>query len=81
VPDGVFAPNTRIVTARLRLPSAAECARFERESFGALSQMLAGLPEEARAAVWDEVETGLRQFAEPNGFDAPSEFVVGVGQR
>ncbi len=30
------------VPAPLRLPSAAECVRFERESFGALHQMLAG---------------------------------------
>jgi hypothetical protein len=31
--------------------------RFERESFGALHQMLAGLPAEQRPAVWDEIET------------------------
>ena len=34
-----------VLAAPLRLPSAAECVRFERESFGALHQMLAGLDE------------------------------------
>ena len=66
---------------RLRLPSTAECVRFERESFGALSQMLAELPEKTRAAVWEDVAKGLRQFEGPNGFDAPSELIIGVGQR
>jgi SAM-dependent methyltransferase len=37
--------EVRRVDAPLRLPSAAECLRFEQESFGALHQMLAGLDE------------------------------------
>ena len=37
--------ETRIVQAPLRMPSVAACLQFERESFGALHQMLAGLPE------------------------------------
>ena len=46
------------VPAPLRL-SAAECVRFERESFGALHQMLAGVPADERPAIWDEVEAAL----------------------
>jgi hypothetical protein len=44
------------VPSPLRLASAAECLRFEQESFGALHQMLAGLPEPERQAA--STETG-----------------------
>jgi len=71
--------TTRRIAAPLRLPSAAECVRFERESFGALSTMLAGLPESDRAAAWTEIESELAQFAGPTGFEAPAELVVGGG--
>jgi SAM-dependent methyltransferase len=64
------------VPAPLRLPSAAECVRFERESFGALHQMLAGVPETARAAVWDEIEEALRKFETEGGFVGPCELLV-----
>ncbi|MDP9371492.1 MAG: methyltransferase domain-containing protein [Chloroflexota bacterium] len=73
--------ETRIVPAPLRLPSAAECVRFERESFGALHQMLAGLLEEERRDVWDEIARELRQFEGPGGFEGPCELIVGVGVR
>lgn len=73
--------ETRIVAASLRLPSAATCMQFERESFGALNQMLSGVPEAARAAVWEEIEHDLRQFEGPDGFASPTELCVGVGVR
>ncbi len=73
--------ETRVVPSPLRLPSAADCVRFERESFGALHQMLAGLPEEERRDVWDEIERELRQFEGPGGFEGPCELIVGVGVR
>jgi SAM-dependent methyltransferase len=50
------------VPAPLELPSAAACVQFERESFGALHQMLAGLPGAERPAVWEEIETALARF-------------------
>lgn len=71
--------ETRLVSAPLRMRSAAECLRFERESFGALHQMLSSLPEAERESVWDEIEAALSQFEGPNGFEAPCELVVGVG--
>lgn len=69
----------RVVPAPLRLSSAAECVRFERESFGALHQMLAGMSETERAAVWQEIEEALQQFESTNGFQGPCELVVGSG--
>lgn len=48
--------QARRLAAPLRLSSAAECVRFERESFGALRQMLAGLDDAGRDAAWQEIE-------------------------
>ncbi len=71
--------RTEVVAAPLRLPSAAECVRFERESFGALHQMMAGLSEAERQATWDEIEQELRAFESTDGFAGPCELVVAVG--
>lgn len=64
--------------APVRLPSAAECVRFERESFGALHQMMATLSEAERADTWREIEQELRRFEGPDGFVGPCEMLVGV---
>jgi hypothetical protein len=50
-----------------------------RESFGALHQMLSGLPESERGAVWEEIEEELGQFEGEEGFEGPCEMVVGAG--
>jgi SAM-dependent methyltransferase len=54
--------QSRRIAARLWLSSAAECVRFEQESFGALHQMLSGLDAQGKAAAWEEISTQLRQF-------------------
>jgi SAM-dependent methyltransferase len=68
--------EVRRVAAPLRLPSAADCTQLERESFGALHQMLAGLPLEEQDAVWIEIEAALREFEGPDGFVGPCELLV-----
>lgn len=67
--------------APLRLSSAADCLRFERESFGALHQMLAGVGVEEREDVWDEVHQVLRQYQADDGFVGPCELLIGSGTR
>lgn len=67
------------VDAPLEVSSAAECARLERESFGALHQMLAGLAEEERQDTWREIESALGEFETAEGFRGPCELLVGVG--
>jgi SAM-dependent methyltransferase len=67
------------VEAPLVLASAAECAKLERESFGALHQMLAGLAEEGRQDTWREIEAALKEFETEDGFSGPCELLVGVG--
>jgi SAM-dependent methyltransferase len=68
--------DVRTLPAPLQLASAAECVRFERESFGALHQMLAGLGADAQAAVWQEITDALTEFEGPSGFVAPCELLV-----
>ncbi len=70
-----------VVPSPLRLSSAAECTRFERESFGALHTMLAGLPEPEREAAWDEIAEALAHFEGPDGFTGPCEMLVISGTR
>ncbi|NEA31174.1 methyltransferase domain-containing protein [Streptomyces sp. SID13031] len=69
------------VPSPVRLPSAAECVRFERESFGALHQMLSRLDDDAKAAAWQEVTEQLAQFDGPQGFAGPCEILVVTGTR
>jgi SAM-dependent methyltransferase len=69
------------VPAPLRLPSAAECTRFERESFGALHQMLASLPPAERDDIWAEIEDALRQFETADGLVGPCELLVASATR
>jgi len=73
--------STHVVSAPLRMASAGECLQFERESFGALHQMLSGLPAVERDSVWDEIEEQLQQFEGPHGFEAPCELIIGVGRK
>jgi SAM-dependent methyltransferase len=73
--------RAQTVATPVRLPSAAECVRFERESFGALHQMLAGLDEAGREAAWAEIAQELRQFEGPSGFTGPCEMVIAVGTK
>jgi SAM-dependent methyltransferase len=73
--------ESRLVAAPVKLRSAAECVRFEKESFGALHQMLAGLDEAGREEDWQEIEGELRAFEGPSGFAGPCELVVAVGTK
>lgn len=73
--------SVETVPAPLRLPSAVECVRFERESFGALQQMLSGVPEAERPGVWDDIEAALSQFETAEGFVGPCELLVASGTK
>ena len=73
--------QVQAVSAPLRLASAAECARMERESFGGLHELLSGLNEADRGAAWEEIEAALRRFEGSDGFEAPCEVLVGAGTK
>jgi SAM-dependent methyltransferase len=65
-----------VVPSPVRLPSAAECVRFEQESFGALHQMLAGVDPSRRAAAWREIEEALMAYDDGTTFIGPCEMLV-----
>jgi SAM-dependent methyltransferase len=69
------------VQAPLRLPAAADCLRFERESFGALHQMLSTLSPAEQESTWAEIGTALREFETREGFVGPCELVVVAGTK
>ena len=69
------------VPSPVRLPSAADCVRFEQESFGALHQMLSKLDENGKAEAWQEITEQLAQFDSPQGFEGPCEMLVVTGTR
>ena len=71
--------QTRTVPVPLLMPSAADCVRFESESFGALHQMLSGMGDAEKNAAWAEIESQLTQYETASGFAGPCEMVIGVG--
>jgi hypothetical protein len=73
--------SVRVLDAPAGFPSAAECVRFEPESFGALHAMLANVSEADRNRAWTEIEKDLRRFEGPDGFVGPCELLVGAARR
>jgi SAM-dependent methyltransferase len=73
--------QVRRVDSPVRLPAAADCVRFERESFGALHQMMAAMSDAERADTWAEIERELGRFQGAEGFIGPCEMLVGAGTR
>jgi hypothetical protein len=61
------------------MASTAECLRFEKESFGALHQMLSGVTDAEREEAWNEIERELSQFETADGFEGPCELLVAAG--
>lgn len=73
--------QVQAIRSPLRMTSAVECLRFERESFGALHQMLARLDEAGREGAWQEVGEALGEFEDGDGFTGPCELLVGAATR
>jgi len=73
--------ETHRVDAPVLLESAAECLRFERESFGALHQMLSGLDAREQEEAWQEIADALQAFEDERGFSGPCELVLAVGTK
>ncbi len=78
---GLVEIETRRIAAPVILGSAAECLRFEQESFGALHQMLSKLDDAARKAAWDEVFEALKAFETNGRFEGPCTMIAAVGRK
>jgi SAM-dependent methyltransferase len=73
--------EVRPLDAPVRFPNAAECVRFERESFGALHAMLANVTQTERDQAWHEIEVELRQFESRDGFEGPCQLLIASARR
>ena len=69
------------VNSPVLMSSASECVRFEKESFGALHQMLGALSSQEKDSVWEEIETALKKFEVNGSFIGPCEMIVAVGEK
>ncbi len=78
---GFINVKSELVDSPLRLSSAKECVRFEKESFGALHQMMSSLSDAEKESVWDEIEQELQKYESEDGFAGPCEMVVAVGEK
>ncbi len=78
---GFINVKAEIVDSPLLLPSAKECVQFEKESFGALHQMMSGLSATEKESVWEEIERELQKFETENNFIGPCEMLVAVGEK
>ena len=70
--SGVSEVEVRRVSAPLRMASAAECLRFERESFGALHQTLSGLTSPSGRTRGTRSSASSRSSRPPAGSRGPA---------
>jgi SAM-dependent methyltransferase len=69
------------VAAPLKLASASECVRFERESFGALHEMMSGLTPDQQESTWAEIADAFAAYETAAGFECPCELLVAAARR
>lgn len=73
--------RTEYVDSPLQLPSVKECLKFERESFGALHQMMSSLAEAEKESVWREIEKEFLKFESAEGFEGPCQMIAAAGEK
>jgi SAM-dependent methyltransferase len=78
---GFADPEVRAVPVPHRAGSAAEYVQVAREAFGAFNAMMAHLSHQERESAWNEVETSMRSFESPGGFEVPGECLVGAATK
>ena len=78
---GFLDVRQQVVDAPLRFSSAEECVRWRREASGTMQQMLSGLDDEAKQAIWTEVTDAMRQYETANGFESPCELLISSAQK
>ncbi len=71
--------ESHLVSAPVRMSSAAECLRWRKETSGTLQQLLRGLTDPESQKVWEEIEVEFKKYEGPQGFESPCELLIGVG--
>lgn len=70
--------TTQLVPCPLRLPSAGELVRFDRDMMGDLVE---DLPADVRESAWEKIEVMCRQYVGEASSGAPAELIVAGGTR
>jgi hypothetical protein len=65
----------------MRLPSVQHFLHFVRTSASPILQIIAGMDDGKKRAVWAEIEDRLGAFNGPDGWVGPNELLLTVGQR
>ena len=69
------------ISIPLRLSSASECASLVQDIAGGIHTILSLLDENQQQEAWAEIEQELQQLEGPDGFESPSEILVGAGSK
>lgn len=78
---GFVSTHESVVEAPLRFASAEECVRWRREASGTMQQMLSGLDDAAKQAIWNEVTDAMRRYETADGFESPCELLICSAQK
>ena len=78
---GFRAVAVHAVPVPRHFPSVVEAVSAIKDSFPRLQTLLNKLSDAERALAWSEIEQQLSRFDGPDGFNAPGEWLVGVGTK
>ena len=73
--------DVRAVPVQRHFPSTTEAIRAMKDSFPRLKVLMDKLSDTDRELAWSEIERQLSQFEGPNDFEAPGEWLIGVGTK
>jgi ubiquinone/menaquinone biosynthesis C-methylase UbiE len=78
---GFLNVSVHAVPIQRRLPSVAVAVENMRKSAGDTRELMNRLNEADRERAWAEIAEQFKRFEGPNGFEIPSEVLIGVGTK
>ncbi len=78
---GFVTVSTIRISAPFRLPSVSAYLDFVRSSASPIVDLLSRLDATAQEAAWSDIETQLRAFDSPEGWQGPNELLLTTGRR
>ena len=73
--------QAKAVSAPLELLDAQQYLAFEKQSFGALHEMMSELSLEERESVWHDIGEALKPYESGTGLSCPCELLVVVARK
>ncbi len=78
---GFSAVSTIRISAPFRLRAVSDYLDFVRSSASPVVDLLSRLDASAQEAAWADIETQLRAFDHPQGWEGPNELLLTTGRR